>query len=154
MRLIHSHAPRRRAALAVETAFVLLAGFFLFIFGIFEYARFLMLRNLMDNAAREGARLAVVNTNTMATSNIQDQVDARLGGMGNQIQSYNKYSNITVFHADNSGNNIGTDWNNAKFGEGVGVTISGNFLPILPTFLFMNSTIPVSSTAVMNSEAN
>jgi Flp pilus assembly protein TadG len=129
-------------------------GFFVFIFGIFEYARFLMLRNLMDNAAREGARLAVVNTNTMTTSNIQDAVDLRLGGMGNQIQSYNKYSNISVFHADDSGNNIGTDWTNAKFGEGVGVTISGNFQPILPSLLFMSSTIPVSSTAIMNSEAN
>jgi Flp pilus assembly protein TadG len=154
MRRSSSRAAGRKGALAVETAFVLLAGFFLLVFGIFEYSRFAMLRNLMDEAAREGARLAIVNTSLMSTTNIQDAVDLRLGGMGQQLQGYNKYTNISVFHADSSGNNIGTDWNNAKFGEGVGVTISGNFQPLLPSLLFMSTTVPVSTTAVMNSEAN
>jgi Flp pilus assembly protein TadG len=126
----------------------------LFIFGIFEYARLLMTKSLMDNAARAGARLAVVNMVTMTTTNIQDTVDRALGGQGSQLQSCNQYSNISVFHADDSGNNIGTDWNNAEFGEGVGVKISGNYVPFLPNFLLMNASIPLQSTAIMNCEAN
>jgi Flp pilus assembly protein TadG len=136
----------------VESAFVI-SAFIMFLFGIFEYGRFLMLKNVLDQAARTGARYAVVNTNTMSTTNIQDIVDQSLGGMGNQFTSYAKYTNITLFHADSSGNNIGTDWNNAKFGEGVGVTISGTYTPF-PSYLLSSVSFTVSTTTVMNSEAN
>src|SRR5262249_51338296 len=118
MRRSRQCCSRRGGATTVETAFVLIACL-LFLFGIYEYGRFLMTMNVMEQAARSGVRLAVVNTNTLATTNIQDSVDQSLGGLGNQLQGYNKYANISVWHADSNGNNVGTDWYNAKFGEGV-----------------------------------
>ena len=144
-------SPRKGATL-VESAFVI-SAFVMFLFGIYEYGRFLMFKNVLDQAARSGARLAVVNTNTMTTAQIQSAVDSSLGGMGNQFVSYVPTTNISVNHYDSSGNLLGTDWYNAKFGEGVGVTISGSYTPF-PSYLIPTATFTVATTAVMNSEAN
>jgi Flp pilus assembly protein TadG len=152
MILSSSSRNRRKGATLVESAFVI-SAFIMFMFGIFEYGRFLMLRNVMDQAARNGARLAIVNTNTLSTAAIQNAVDQAMGDMGNQFVSYSPSSNITVFHTDSSGNNIGTDWYNAKFGEGVGVTISGTYTPF-PSYMLSSVSFTVATTAVMNSEAN
>jgi Flp pilus assembly protein TadG len=143
---------RRKGATTVETAFVLIACL-LFMFGIYEYGRFLMTLNVMEQAARAGVRYAVVNQTTLTTADIQSTVDQSLGGIGNQLQGYIPSANISVWHADSSGNNIGTDWNNAKFGEGVGITISGTYQPF-PSFLLTAPSFTISTTAVMNSEAN
>src|SRR5438128_8783544 len=58
---------RRSGAAIVETAFVLIP-LTMFIFGVFEYGRLLMDWNLLNNAAREGCRYALVN-NTASTIN-------------------------------------------------------------------------------------
>ena len=50
----------RTAAVTVETALVLPIAL-LFILGIFEYGRYLMTMQLMNNAAREGVRYAVTH---------------------------------------------------------------------------------------------
>ena len=67
-----------RGSTVVESAIILLA-FFMTVFGIFEAGRFLNTRQVLTNAAREGARLAVVplsGTNTLSTtSEIQDRVN-------------------------------------------------------------------------------
>jgi Flp pilus assembly protein TadG len=152
MALQNNMPKQRKGATLVESAFVI-STFVLFLFGIYEYARFLMLKQVIDQAARSGVRLAVVNTGTMSTSAIQTGVDQSMGGMGNQFVSYSPTSNITVFHADHNGNNIGSDWYNAKFGEGIGVTISGTYTPF-PSYMLSAVSFTVSSTAVMNSEAN
>ncbi len=150
----NTRAKQRCGATLVEAALVL-SICLMFMLGIYEYGRYLMVENLLDNAAREGCRLAVVHTADYTTSQIQDAADAALAGQGTQqLQGYNKYSNITVFHADSSGNNIGTDWNNATFGQGVGVTISGTYQPLVPSFLKASTSFTVSSTIIMNSEAN
>jgi len=52
---------QRPGATAVEAALVLTITF-LFIFGVFEYCRFLFFLEVAENAAREGARYATVNT--------------------------------------------------------------------------------------------
>ena len=54
---------RRRGATTVEAAFVL-PIFLLFIMGIYEYGRYLMVLHVSTNAARDGARLAVVRAGT------------------------------------------------------------------------------------------
>lgn len=54
---------RRRGATTVEAAFVL-PLFLLFIMGIYEYGRYLMVLHVATNAARDGARLAVVRAGT------------------------------------------------------------------------------------------
>jgi Flp pilus assembly protein TadG len=65
----------------VESAIILLA-FFLFVFGTFEAGRFMNVRQVLTNAAREGARFAVTpltGTNTLpTTSAIQDRVNEYL----------------------------------------------------------------------------
>ncbi len=124
-------------------------------FGIFEYGRFVMTRQLLENAAREGARYAVVHTNDSTVAGIQNQVDAKLGIGSKQIVSYNKTTNISVFAADASGNPIaGKNWDDTKFGELIGVQISGTYKPLLPNLLFMNASFTVKTKAVMASEAN
>jgi Flp pilus assembly protein TadG len=143
----------RRAATAVEMAFVIMT-LLLFFLGIFEYCLFIATKQVMDSAARTAVRYAVVNSTTATTTNIQDTTDSLLGGLTKNLQGYNKYTSISVFHADKNGNNIGTDWNNAKFGEGIGIQISATYTPMLPSFLKMNTSFPLQTTVVMNSEAN
>lgn len=53
-------AARRGGAAVVEVALVM-SVFLLFLFGIFEYCRFLLMMHVATNAARDGARYAVVN---------------------------------------------------------------------------------------------
>ena len=70
-----------RGSTTVEAAIILLA-FLMFVFGVFEAGRFLNTQQVVTNAAREGARLAVTplyGTNTLpTTSEIQDRVNEYL----------------------------------------------------------------------------
>ena len=69
-----------------------------------------MMEHLLNNAARSGARLAVANTNSLATSNIQSQVTSCLAG-----QSLTNMT-IQVYQVDpGSGANLGA-WNNTPLG--------------------------------------
>ena len=61
---------RRWGATAVETALVMIP-LIMFVFGVFEYGRFLMVRQMVDNAAREGARQAVIGTSTLDIATLQ-----------------------------------------------------------------------------------
>ena len=63
----------RRGATVVETAFVLMIALTLTL-AIYDYGRYFMLSQLVNNAAREGARQAVANTNTQNTAMIQNTV--------------------------------------------------------------------------------
>ena len=71
----------QRGTTTVEAA-IILPVFLMFLFGIFEAGRFLNVRQVMTNAAREGARFAVTpltGTNTLpTTSAIQDRVNEYL----------------------------------------------------------------------------
>src|ERR1700722_3059932 len=64
---------QRGGATIVETAVVLLIAVVLTL-AIYEYSRYFMLSQLVNNAAREGARQAVVSTNTQSTATIQNTV--------------------------------------------------------------------------------
>jgi Flp pilus assembly protein TadG len=52
---VSKRTPHRRAATIVEMALVISLVLPL-MFAVFEYGRIIMLKQLMDNAAREGAR--------------------------------------------------------------------------------------------------
>ena len=54
---------RRRGATLVEFALVM-PVFLMFLFGILEYARYLMMHQLLHNAARDAARWGVVRSNS------------------------------------------------------------------------------------------
>jgi Flp pilus assembly protein TadG len=164
--LFRQRNPRRYALTIVEMALVLSIAL-LFLFGILEYGRYLMVLHTANNAAREGARYAVVHTGDGTTlSQVIAVVNGKMAGVDGQIQGYN----VNVFSADPSGiyNSssgtaiypptiqplAGSSWNSAAFGSPIVVQITGTYQPILPSFLFLNNNLPINVTAMMNSEAN
>jgi Flp pilus assembly protein TadG len=103
---------RRRGAAVVESALVL-SVFLLLLFGMFEYCRFLMVLQVSTNAARSGARYAVVNTDKPATFNAADYTDAagntypsiasyttsQMGGVQQNVEGYR----VATFAVDPTG---------------------------------------------------
>jgi hypothetical protein len=138
----------RRGATTVEFA-VVASLFFLFLFGILEYGRFVFIRHLMDNAAREGARLAVVSTaDPSLLTEIQARVDHTMAGF-TTLPNYSR----TAYRTDSSGNNLGPP-QDAVFGEWICVEVEADFNPVLPQFIFMGNIPHMRSRAYMHSEAN
>src|SRR5689334_17002312 len=77
---------RRRGVTVVEGALVL-SVFLLLLFGMFEYCRFLLVLHVTNNAAREGARYAVVNVDKPSDFDYNDFTDAS-GKTFDNIQKY------------------------------------------------------------------
>jgi Flp pilus assembly protein TadG len=61
-----SRPGQRRAGAAVAEFAVVVPVFFVLIFGMIEYGRMVMVQQILTNAAREGARVAVSDTSTTA----------------------------------------------------------------------------------------
>src|SRR4051794_37857280 len=102
MPLVRTRRHARSGAALVETAAVCVI-FFLLLFGVFEYCRFIFVKQLLDNAAREGARYAVVTpTNPTLITDTQAVVNYRMGGFNNAVKNWN----VQVFHADSNGNPV------------------------------------------------
>jgi Flp pilus assembly protein TadG len=115
-----------------------------FMFAIFEYGRVVMMQQIMENASRAGARAAVVTatsyvTPAVATSN----VDAVVTGQMASLQLTNVV--ITLFQADDNGNNIGP-WTSTPFGKNIVVQIDADCPNLFPTWGFL----PNSSTTTPN----
>jgi Flp pilus assembly protein TadG len=137
---------RRRGATVVEAAIVMNI-FLLFIFAIMEFGNYVFVKQLMDNAARDGARMASLGPLTTTTAQIQAQVTTELCSSGPSSLS------IQVFQANPStGANIGA-WTNAGLGQTVAVQISGNYQPLLSLASLIPTAIPISSTAMVYSES-
>jgi Flp pilus assembly protein TadG len=147
--------PRRRGAAAVEAALVL-PVVCMFLFGVLEYGRYVMMMQLLTNAAREGARYAMIHpaavtiagtTYGNANSDVTNAVNIAMGGQALSSQT------ISIYLSDTLGNNIGT-WTNAQAGQSICVQISGNYVPVVWKLLQLSSTFPVSVKSVMRSESN
>lgn len=69
--------PRRRGAAVVEFA-VVAPLFFLIVMGIIEFGRLAMVQQVITNAAREGARIAVLDGSTAAQ--VKNRVENYLDG--------------------------------------------------------------------------
>lgn len=179
--LLRRRATRRRGMTIVESALVL-GVFLMLLFGLFEYCRFLMVLHITNNAARDGARYAVVNVNCPSDqidakkTEILNYTKARMGGVDKHIVGYE----AAVYPCDPSGLNLsppqvipktavtGTavdpfkpynsstnplpQWNEAAFTERIAVTIKGKYKPITPVLLIMPEQIDINVTAVMGSE--
>ena len=79
MKKAHNNSPaksRRRGASAVEFA-VVAPIFFLFVFGLVEFGRMVMVRQSVTNAAREGCREATLAT-TISRANVEATVRSYL----------------------------------------------------------------------------
>ena len=141
--IIRKHSKDRRwGAAAVETALVMLP-MTMFLFGVFEYGRLLMVWNLVNNSAREGCRYALVN-NTAATitADVTNVVNDR---MGTQTASFTGFT-ITL-----TGSHLGsaTAINNLLPGDLITVKVSGqykamNIIPVVPL-----PAITISSSVTM-----
>ena len=139
----------RRGATTVETAAVA-AVFLLFLFGILEYCRFIYVQQVVNNAAREGARYAIVNTtDSSLITDTQSRVQSYMGGLDKTLQNYS----CQVYAADSNGNNIGSPLNVA-FGQYICVQVQLTYSPIVPSLLFLNNSMTISSKCCMGSEAN
>jgi Flp pilus assembly protein TadG len=157
MKLRKAHPAGRRGATLVETALVLLLIVTLTL-AIYDYSRYFMLSQLINNAAREGARQAVANTNTQNTTMIQNTVVQYLAK-----QNFTDAGGDAVLASDvvvqqvNPATGAATsdsNWYDAPFGSGIMVQVNGRFSSIFPTLGFLPKTISVTGTAVMLSEAN
>ena len=71
--------PKRRGAAVVEFAFVA-PVFFLLVFGMIEFGRMVMVQQIITNAAREGARVAILPSET--TAQVTTAVSNYLTGAG------------------------------------------------------------------------
>jgi Flp pilus assembly protein TadG len=141
--------PPRRGSVAVEASLVL-SLFLLMFLGIFEYCRFLTMRNLADYAVAEGARFAVVHTYDKTTADVQAQVLGQLAGQQAQLTGMG----IQVFKSDATTGAYLDDWTNARFGESIMVQLTGTYTPALPRFLLMSNTIAFKAQSMMRCEAN
>ncbi len=167
--------PTRRRGMTIVESTLVLAIFLMMLFGIFEYARFLLVLHVTTNAARDGARYAAVNVNkpvtldtadyTVTTSsgtqtyqNITQYTKDRTGGVYNQMSGFA----VTVFAVDgpalasNPANPVarsGYTWNQVTFPDKVAVKVSGTYTPLLPSFLNMPTSIPISITSVTGGES-
>ena len=146
----HSRNARRGAAVP-ETAIVL-SVVLVCLLGVFEYGRIVMIRQLLNNAVREGARTAIVGTAAnppTTTDQIIGQVQDSLAG-----QSLDNV-NVQVYLADPAtGENLGA-WDTAAYGGAIAVQIDADYTPILPTSLgILPSPLHLSAVSIMLSEAN
>lgn len=176
--MLKRHRTQRRGMTTVETALVLTV-FCMLMFGVFEYGRFLYTLHLTSNAARDGARYASVNqdkpsnfdttdyTYTDSSGNsvtlpcIQTYTRSRMSG-GDQQLGGTTGCTITAYATDPVAlaqtppvvqpltSSTGA-WQ-TSFPQKVAVTIQGTYKPVLPGFLFMPSSVPVTISAVCGSE--
>jgi Flp pilus assembly protein TadG len=139
----------RRGTTLIETAFVITL-FTMFVFGIIEFGRFLFVRQVVDNAAREAARFAVVSSpDVNLEADTQAVATQRMVGVNNAVKNYQ----VQVYQADSSGNKNGLA-GDTPFGSNMAVQIDCDYAPVLPSFLFMGNSIHIRAKVLMNSEAN
>jgi Flp pilus assembly protein TadG len=135
----------RRGAAAVEFAIVA-PIFFLLVFGMIEYGRMIMVQQVITNAAREGARTAVLDGATITGSSGVDAV------VDNYLTSAKISTSATTIGV--TVNNVSTtDLSTTSPGDAIGVTVSIPFKNVswLPSPLYLGSTT-LSATAVMSRE--
>ena len=118
--------------------------------GVFEYGRIVMIRQVLNNAVREGARLAVVGT----AANPPTTTDIGTGQGYLAGQSLDNV-NVQVYLADPAtGENLGA-WDLAPYGGAIAVQIDADYVPILPTTLgIVPNPLHLSAFSIMLSEAN
>jgi Flp pilus assembly protein TadG len=158
MRLRTKAPSYRRGATIVETAFVLMIALMLTL-AIYDYSRYFMLSQLVTNAAREGARQAVANTNTQNTAMIQNTVVNYLANQNYSDASGNAFgaSDVVVLQVNPStgvATSPDSNWYDAAFGSSIMVQVNAKFTSLFPTFGFLPTTVSLQGTAVMSSEAN
>ena len=139
-------SPARRGAVAVEAAFVI-SIFLLFVFGIFEYGRVVMLYNLLVNATREGGRYALVHSqDATVVADVTTQVQQRLSIQVGQFTTLQ----VSVYPT----NNPTAALNTLNPDDPITVKVTGKFNTLLPSLLKLPPSITLTSATVMTCEGN
>jgi Flp pilus assembly protein TadG len=153
----------RTGAVMVEAA-MCLPIFILCLFSIFEYGRLVMVRQLIDNAAREGTRYLVAhNTESGLTANIRRLVHQKMGGQDNAntfagppaytVDGQPCYVTATIQVVNAAGEVLDSPTiDQVQPGEPCAVLVSGTFKTMFPTLLFLPVQIPLSSRVIMTCE--
>jgi Flp pilus assembly protein TadG len=145
----------RRAGTLVELALIMLVCMVL-MFAIFEYGRYVFVRQQMENAARAGARQASVTaTSYLSTTTANSMV----GNVVTTAMAGSPATNVTwtAYQSDSSGNNIGA-WTATPFGNMLVVQVNAQLPLMFPMFPFIpggsGNSISITTTSMMRSEAN
>jgi Flp pilus assembly protein TadG len=137
----------RDGSTAVEVAIALPLAF-AFMFTICDVGRAIATKQLLVNATRTAARQAAVGTTTLTTSDIQNIVSTRMGKLALSAM------NVQVYQADPAtGANIGP-YTKAENGQCIAVQVTGNFIPNVPSFSLLSNSVPMTSKALVDCEAN
>jgi Flp pilus assembly protein TadG len=134
---------RRRGAATLELAFVAIPVFMV-VFGIFEYGRLLMDWTVLNAAAREGGRYALVNnTNSTISTDVQALVTARIG------KEASSFTKITV-SVSGTHNGVATAVTNLSPGDPITVSVSGpyRFMNVIPLIPMPPLTLSSSCTSI------
>jgi Flp pilus assembly protein TadG len=170
---------RRCGVTTVETAMVMLP-LLLTMFSIFEYGRFVMVRQLLDLATELGCRYAIAhNQDSTIITAVQAQVNTYMAGMNNTTQ-FSAPLVVTVYQIPTSTWDptlvtvTTTSWtvvppsnasltgsgspttlaaiNSIKPGDPIAVGAVGNFKMMFPTLLYVSPTIPMNSMVILTCE--
>ena len=124
----------RRGAAVVEFA-VVSPVFFLLVFGMIEYGRMVMVQQLLTNAAREGARVGVLDNST-ATE------------VRTAVKTYLTAAKITL--TDDKITCSPANPSSATYGQPVTVTVTVPFSQVswLPSPMFLSGTTMTAQSAM------
>jgi Flp pilus assembly protein TadG len=178
MRRPTSQGRRRLGVAAVETAMVMFP-LMLLMFSIFEYGRFLMIRNLVNLSAETGCRYAVAhNTDATILTDVQTVANQYMAGFNNTTQ-FASPCTITVYAVPSNLWNpsitsvTSTSWtvvppthaalvaasdsslagvNGIQPGGIIAVQVQGNFKMMFPTLLFISPQVPMTSMVIFTCE--
>lgn len=135
-KLCRSYRNNRRGAAAVEFA-VVAPVFLLFALGMIEYGRMVMVQQVITNASREGARVAVLDGSTPTD----------VEGIVNQYLASGSISGAAITITP-------TNLDAVEFGEPITVTVDVPFSQVswLPSPMYLGGTT-LSATTVMGRES-
>ena len=138
--------PRRGGATTVEMAAVL-SVLVLFFFSVFEYGRYVMIENVLINAAREGCRYALVNCQSATVvSDTQNVVIQKMAGLSNQLTGFA----VTVFPTNNPANALST----TNPDDPITCSATGTLKALFPALPFIPSSFQMTTSTIMVCEGN
>ena len=146
--------PGRRAAATVEFA-VVVPVLLVFVLGIIEMGRLVMVAQVNTNAAREGARYAAQGNVDTATVDTYLRTYLTAAGVSNAAAGTNTAVTVTIEAMSGTSTwTTVTDPSTQAAGTPLRVTVSANFnqQSWLPTRFFVGNNTQVQGVAVMRKE--